>query len=98
MTPSLIAEKVKKDLHISSQTKNDQIDLAVEAAKRLLSIRGVGKIDPNDATTAQCIMLYCRYYFNYQGDAERYLAAFESMANSMAMAGEYRTGREGDEE
>ena len=94
MTPSLIAEKVKKDLHISSQTKDGLIDLAVETAKRLMSIRGVRKIDPNDPTTAQCIMLYCRYYFNFQGDAERYFSSFESMANSMALAEEYRAETE----
>lgn len=95
MKPTLLSEQVKKDLHISSSRKDEQIDLAVQTAERLMSIRGVRNIDEADPTTAQCVMLYCRYYFNFQGDAESYYEAFERMADSMAMAEEYRTAKEG---
>ena len=95
MKPTLLSEQVKKDLHISSSRKDEQIDLAVQTAERLMSIRGVRNIDEADPTTAQCVMLYCRYYFNFQGDAESYYEAFGRMADSMAMAKEYRTAKEG---
>lgn len=95
MKPTLLSEQVKKDLHISSSRKDEQIDLAVQTAERLMRIRGVQNIDEADPTTAQCVMLYCRYYFNFQGDAENYYEAFGRMADSMAMAKEYRAEKEG---
>ena len=89
MSTSLLT-KVKSDLHIRSDAKDDQIEEAIETAKTRMRMIGVGTIDEIDPATSQCIKLYCRFYFNFQGEAERYFSAFESMANGMALSGDYR--------
>ena len=89
MATSLL-NTVKADLHIGSNSKNEQISEAIETAEMRMRMMGVGVINENDPTTVRCVKLYCRFDFNFQGEAERYFSAFEYMANAMALSGDYR--------
>lgn len=86
-----LTNSVKEDLHIRSDAKNEQIAEAIATAKTRMRMMGVERISDADPTTAQCVKLYCRFYFNFQGEAERYFSSFEYMANAMALSGDYRS-------
>jgi len=84
-----LTDSVKRDLHIRSDEKNADIAGAILTAETRMKQIGVNVIDEADPATAQCIKLYCRFFFNFQGEAERYFSAFEYMANAMALSGDY---------
>lgn len=86
---------VKTDLGITSNRRDGDIETAVMAAERRLNMIGVQLVEETDDVTVQAVKLYCRSWFNFQGDGERYEKAFEQLANAMAHAGEYR-GLEGE--
>ena len=87
-----LLDPVKTDLGI---TDNDIQD-AIETAKQRLSQIGVGIVSENNRTTVTAIKLFCRYWFNFQGDGERYEESFKSLADAMSKASEFREG-DGDE-
>lgn len=80
---------VKTDLGIRSTNKDTDIEMSIEAAKVQMAMRGVTVIQETDPTTVNCIILYCRYWFNFQGEADRFFQAFEFLANAMAKSSEY---------
>lgn len=90
MTALQMQRIVKEDLGISHCKKDADICEAIETAEQRLSQIGVDIVNSDDATTRTAIKLYCRAWFNFQGEGERYKAAFEGLANSMAQAKEYR--------
>lgn len=84
-----ILDDVRNDLRITSNDFDTEINTAIMSAEKRLQMIGVNTIDETDPLTAQAITLYCRSWFNYQGDAERYTNAFEKLADAMALSGEY---------
>ncbi len=94
--PATATELVRNDLHIRNDAKDAQITEAITTAKKRMSMMGVGVVSELDPTTLQCIKLYCRFYFNFQGEAQRYFEAFEYMANAMALSSDYEAAPEGD--
>lgn len=88
----------KRDLGITHDKKDGSITNAIETAAQRLSMIGVDTVDLTDPTTETAVLLYVRYWMNYQGDGPRYLQLFESLANAMSHATEYRDDEEdGDE-
>ena len=85
-----LLDAIKTDLGISHGKKDTAIQDAIETAKQRLSQIGVNVVDEKDRTTATAIKLFCRYWFNFQGDGDRYLDSFNSLANAMSGANEYR--------
>ena len=82
---------IKTDLGITNERKDSNIETAIESAKIQMALRGVRVIAETDPTTVNCIELYCRYWFNFQGEADRFFQAFEFLANAMALSEEYGT-------
>ena len=87
-----LVNAIKTDLGVTSSRKDSDIENAINAAKRRLSMIGVETVEEVDDLTLQAIKLYCRGWFNFQGDGERYEQAFEMLANAMSHAREYRRG------
>ena len=85
-----LLDTVKTDLGITHGKKDGDIQDTIETAKQRLSQIGVEIVEEKDRTTATAIKLFCRYWFNFQGDGDRYLESFESLANAMSRAKEYR--------
>ena len=90
-----LVNAVKSDLGITSSRRDDDIEIAILAAERRLSMIGVDTVEEVDELTMQAIKFYCRSWFNFQGDGERYSQAFEQLANAMSHATEYRGGETG---
>ena len=80
---------VKNDLGIRNDKHDAQIDMAINAAKTQMAMRGVTVINETDPTTVTCVELFCRHWFNFQGEAQRFFQAFEFLANAMALSSEY---------
>jgi len=97
MATTTILDEVKLDLRISSSNLDTDVTTAINTAKQRLAIAGVNNVDDTDSLTKQAIMLYCRGWFNYQGDAERYNNAFNEMVKMMTLANEYNTEPEATE-
>lgn len=85
-----LVNAVKTDLGITSDRRNGDITTAIMAAEARLSMIGVEIVDETDEVTEQAVKLYCRGWFNFQGDSERYEQAFEKLANAMSHAAEYQ--------
>ena len=85
-----VLQKVKSSLGITSNTRDTDIQLAIDSAMQQMQMMGVERVFENDPHTVMCIIMYCRGFFNFQGDGERYSERFEHMANGMALAEEYR--------
>ena len=83
---------VKTDLGITSSRRDSEITTAITAAEHRLSMIGVGTVSTSDEVTLQAVKLYCRSWFNFQGDGDRYEQAFEKLANAMSHANEYQEG------
>lgn len=90
-----LVNAVKSDLGITSSRRDGDIEDAIMAAERRLSMIGVETVEEVDELTMQAIKFYCRAFFNFQGDGERYSQAFEQLANAMSHATEYRDGESG---
>lgn len=84
-----ILDDIKKSLHIANTANDDDISGVISACKIDLTLSGVNIVNDTDALTKQAIKLYARGYFNYQGDGERWQAAYDSLKNSMALCGDY---------
>ena len=89
-TDTTLVNAVKTDLGITSDRRNGDITTAIMAAEARLSMIGVETVDETDEVTVQAVKLYCRGWFNFQGDSERYEQAFEKLANAMSHAAEYQ--------
>lgn len=85
-----ILDNVKNSLGISNSKKDEEITSAIQAAKLELTRVGVEVVDDSNALTSTAIKLWCRSWFNYQGEAERYMAAFEKLRDAMSMSGMFR--------
>lgn len=80
---------VKTALRISHNALDAQIGVIIEAAKQRLRMIGAKTVDEDDPVTKMAIQLYAQGHLNYQGDGERYMQAFESLAKAMALCGDY---------
>lgn len=89
---TILLSTIKTDLGITNTKKDTVITTAIEAAKIQMEMRGVATVSESDPTAVNCIELYCRYYFNFQGEADRFFQAFEFLANAMAQSTEYGPG------
>ena len=86
----VMLQTVKNDLGITHNKKDSSLSIAIETAMQRLSQIGVGTVNLDDETTETAVLLYVRYWENFQGDGERYLELFGHLANAMSHAAEYR--------
>lgn len=84
-----ILEAVKLSLGKSGTSRDTDIISTIEAAKHDLRMRGVQLIIDTDPVTERAIIQYCRAWYNFQGEGERYQKAYESMSNAMALDADY---------
>lgn len=85
-----LLDRVKTSLGITTTTRNDDILMSIEAAKQDMRMRGVDNINEADDYTAQTIIMYCRGWYNFQGDGERYNENYGKRADSMAVSLDYK--------
>lgn len=84
-----LLDEIRLSLGITHQKLDTEIQAAIQAGKQELSIAGVRVMDEQDALITQAVKIYCRWYFNYQGQAERHRQAFDGMKQALSLCGDY---------
>lgn len=84
----MMLEKVKRDLRISHSKLDEDISDNIESCK--LDMKRVG-IDPlkSDLLMEKAIKLYCRWQYNFENQADRYMNAYKQLRNSLSLCGDY---------
>lgn len=88
-----IDERLLKDLkravRVTSGSADGEIEELVEACKREMALSGVHVADESEPLCRQAIKLYCKAHYGYDENTGRYLGAYQSLRDSMALSGEY---------
>ena len=82
-------EKIKNSLRIKHNAIDEDIKEQIEACKLDLNRVGIKKINEDDALIIQVVKLYVKWHLNYEGEADRYMKAYELMRNGMSLDGDY---------
>lgn len=77
-------ENVKDNLRIRHSALDLEITGTIDAAKADLERVGV-VCSPQDPLIEQAIKLYCRWAYNFENQADRYLSAYENLRNVMSL-------------
>lgn len=84
-------EKVKADLRISHDKLDLDITDNIEACK--LDLKRVGiDIEKSDQLMEKAIKLYCRWQYNFENQADRYMTAYKQLRNALSLSSDYRAG------
>lgn len=95
-----LLDDVKLDLGISHDIKDSDIDDCILAADAELKMSGADagpESFDGGAIYRRAVKFYCRANYNYQGEAEKWRAAFEGLRDHIAMCGLYKDGGSGNE-
>ena len=84
-----ITTEIKTALRISHDVLDDEIETDILAAKKRMRMKGVQTIEEDDALTKSALKLHAKGSFNFQGDGDRYAAAFEKLTDAMSLSGDY---------
>lgn len=85
-----LIDDVKTALRLKSAAFDSEINTIIDACKKDLSLAGVNVISEDDALTQRAIILYAKANFGGASEqAERYMQAYTSLKNSMALSGDY---------
>lgn len=87
--------KLKNAIRVKSDSANEELEDLTEACLLDLKISGVSITDQTDALFRQALKLYCKAYYGYDDDSEKFKAAYAALKDSMALSGDYREEQEG---
>lgn len=86
----MIFNKIKRNLRISIDVFDEDIQGLIESAKKDMKIHGVKKIEEDDPLIIRAVDLYCKGHFYLDNkDSERYLKSYESLRDHLSLAGDY---------
>ena len=89
-TSGIDLSKVKTNLRISSDVfDNAEIEPLIDAALAELRRRGVINQPAEDPLIFRAVVFYCKAHFGFDKDGTRYEAAFDKLADALALSGEY---------
>lgn len=83
-------EKVKKALRLSNNALDDDLKRNIDAALLDMGRVGVGADKTENELAVQCVVLYCKWIYNFMGKGDDYLKAYERLRDAMSMCEEYR--------
>ncbi len=81
--------RVKLDLRITHNKLDDNIQESIDACFADLRRIGIISYDDTDPLIMQLVKFYCRYQYNYNGEAGRYRHAYEMLRNAVSLDGDY---------
>lgn len=88
----LVSEIIRAIRVKETETSTEEVTLLIESACADLRRRGVDTIDLDDPLTRQAAKLYCKGHYGYDKDNERFIRAYESLADGMSLSGDYDEG------
>lgn len=90
LTINVTTEQMRSMVRISHNKLDDELDILKKACQTDLSMSGVNTIPADDMLSLATLRLYLRWQMNYNGEADRYMQAYESAKIAMSLAGEYK--------
>lgn len=81
--------KIKRRLRLKSDKFDEDIADYIEAAKKDMLRVGLEEVDISDPLIATCIEFYCKWLMGFEGDGERYEAAYEALRDSISLSISY---------
>lgn len=87
-----VIDDVKLSLRLKSTAYDGEIITIINACKTDLSLAGVDYIFDYDPMVKRAIILYSKANFGADANADRYMRAYESLKNSLALSGDYTEG------
>lgn len=92
-----LSEMIRAVRVSETDTSREEVAILIESASADLNLRGVGVVDSDDPLTRQAIRLYCKGHYGYDKDNDRFQKAYEALADSMSLSGDYDEGGDQDE-
>ena len=84
-----LLESVRLSLGITHVKLNSDIEETIDACRKDLRRAGVRPELEADPLIVQAVKLYCKWQYNFQGQADRYERAYAGLRDSMALCGDY---------
>lgn len=81
-------EQVKQSMRISHTALDEEIKRNIRTCLDDLYMRGVNIGIQADLIDKAC-ELYCKWQYDYQGKGEQYCKNYESLRDSLSLAGDY---------
>lgn len=94
LTLVVAAEEMRQMLRIKHTVLDAELDSLKSAFLTDLELCGVNAIPEGDNLAKACLRLYLRWQQNYNGEAERYKAAYEETKIAMSLADVYKAVKE----
>lgn len=81
-------DKIKKSLRISHNKLDDDIQENINACLLDLTIAGVNT-NIEDELIIQAVKLYCKWQYDFCGNADRFEKAYYNLKMALALSGDY---------
>ena len=81
--------QVKESIRIKHDKLDGDLQGHIDACKADLKRAGVTKIDETDALIMQAVKIYAKWQVNYEGQADRFMRAYESLRDALSLCGDY---------
>ena len=89
LTINVTTDQMRSMVRISHNKLDDELDILKKACQTDLSMSGVNTIPADDMLSLATLRLYLRWQMNYNGEADRYMQAYQSAKIAMSLASEY---------
>ena len=89
LTINVTIEQMRSMVRISHTKLDDELVELKEACLTDLNMSGVNAIPTDDMLSLATLRLYLRWQENYNGEADRYMQAYQSAKIAMSLASEY---------
>lgn len=84
-----LLQEVKKDMKFSHSKHDESISSDIDFVLEFIRSSGV-KPDESDPLVVRAVKNYMRYLYNYNGEGERWKAAFDELLKTMCLSYERR--------
>lgn len=82
-------QAAKQSLRISHSKSDTDIQDTINACKADLERAGIS-VNEEDPLIIQAVKLFCRWFYNFENQADRYRRSYDSLVTSMSLDGERR--------
>ena len=89
LTINVTIEQMRSMVRISHTKLDNELEMLKEAYLTDLSMSGVNTIPDGDMLSLATLRLYLRWLMDYNGEADRYMQAYQSAKIAMSLASEY---------
>lgn len=87
-----LLEQLMKAVRVKSADAEEEIADLADAFRKDMEIAGVYVPAELDALSRHALKLYCKANYGYDGESEKFRAAYAALKDSMSLSGDYAKG------